>query len=72
MQVSTACVVDYNIAKVGFFTILTQERALAEKKVIAVIGATGAQGGCLARAIMSDKSGGFTPALSPEGRAQAG
>jgi uncharacterized protein YbjT (DUF2867 family) len=33
---------------------------MPEKKVIAVIGATGHQGGGLVRAIMSDKSGGFT------------
>jgi len=33
---------------------------MAEKKVIAVLGATGAQGSGLVRAIMSDKSGEFT------------
>ena len=32
---------------------------MADKKVIAVVGATGAQGGGLARAILSDPSGGF-------------
>jgi uncharacterized protein YbjT (DUF2867 family) len=33
---------------------------MADKKVIAVLGATGAQGGGLVRAIMADKSGEFT------------
>lgn len=33
---------------------------MAERKIIAVVGATGAQGGGLVRAIMGDKSGGFT------------
>ena len=33
---------------------------MADKKIIAVVGATGAQGGGLVRAIMSDKDGGFT------------
>ena len=32
---------------------------MADKKIIAVVGATGAQGGGLARAVLSDKSGGF-------------
>src|SRR4051794_17417763 len=33
---------------------------MAEKKVIAVVGATGAQGGGLVRAIVEDRQGGFT------------
>ena len=33
---------------------------MSDQKVIAVVGATGAQGGSLVRAIMNDKSGGFT------------
>ena len=33
---------------------------MAEKKIIAVVGATGAQGGGLVRAILNDKHGGFT------------
>jgi len=33
---------------------------VADKKIIAVVGATGAQGGGLVRAIMSDPDGGFT------------
>lgn len=33
---------------------------MSDKKVIAVLGATGAQGGGLVRAIMADNSGGFT------------
>jgi uncharacterized protein YbjT (DUF2867 family) len=33
---------------------------MLEKKIIAVVGATGAQGGGLVRAIMNDPSGGFT------------
>ena len=33
---------------------------MAEKKIIAVLGATGAQGGGLVRAILSDARGGFS------------
>src|SRR5918999_3774123 len=33
---------------------------MADKKIIAVVGATGAQGGGLARAILEDKNGPFT------------
>src|SRR4249920_1193280 len=32
---------------------------MADKKIIAVVGATGAQGGGLARAILNDPNGGF-------------
>jgi uncharacterized protein YbjT (DUF2867 family) len=39
---------------------------MADKKIIAVTGATGSQGGGLVRAILSDVSGGFTArALNP-------
>ena len=33
---------------------------MADRKIIAVVGATGAQGGGLVRAIMADESSGFT------------
>jgi uncharacterized protein YbjT (DUF2867 family) len=49
------------------YTVVTQEvhraikeSAMAEKKIIAVVGATGAQGGGLVRAILNDPKGGFT------------
>jgi uncharacterized protein YbjT (DUF2867 family) len=38
---------------------LKKERTVAEQRVIAVVGATGAQGGGLARAILADRGGGF-------------
>ena len=38
---------------------------MADKKIIAVVGATGAQGGGLVRAIVNDKSGGFAARALP-------
>jgi len=37
-----------------------EENHMAQKKIIAVVGATGAQGGGLVRAILNDPTGGFT------------
>jgi len=39
---------------------------MATKKIIAVVGATGAQGGGLVRAILSDSAGRFTARALPE------
>ena len=48
---------------------------MAERRIVAVVGATGAQGGGLARAILADPNGGFTArALTrkPDGEAARG
>jgi hypothetical protein len=37
----------------------TRRNAMADKKILAVLGATGAQGGGLVRAILNDPNGGF-------------
>jgi uncharacterized protein YbjT (DUF2867 family) len=39
---------------------IDKEDLMADRKIIAVVGATGAQGGGLVRAILNDRSGGFT------------
>ena len=39
---------------------------MTEKKVIAAVGATGAQGGGLVRAILNDPAGGFTARALPD------
>jgi uncharacterized protein YbjT (DUF2867 family) len=45
--------------EIGWFSHFGKERTVAIKRIIAVAGATGAQGGGLVRAILSDPSGGF-------------
>ena len=39
---------------------------MSEKKIIAVVGATGAQGGGLVRAILADAKGQFAARVPPE------
>src|SRR5258706_5357874 len=41
-------------------TLFIKENPMAQKKIIAVVGATGAQGGGLVRAILNDPTGGYT------------